>query len=463
VWVDHVEQNVNKTYEANKDAVFEKEQSTSFHGRFVRVIPTNWHDGICIKVQLKGCKVCSAPLGMDDGRITNSQIKTSPRSSTYRNSPRLNNVRYFIASITWFPFIQVDFGPSRKRITAIAAQGGHRSYNTWTYYVKYMDDGDDWFNYAENGVARIFEGGEDMDIVAKHYFSRNLTTRFIRVIPLTWSLDACIRIELYGCSVCEEALGIEEGLFNMTASSHKEPGYEPWRGRLRGSGIWRSRTNNAWEFLQVSFDHVMDITGIATEGHDATCGKTRRFYLYYSLDGLRFHQYIDPFVGDQVRGNEANDKAIFIKLGYVIRARHVRIRPISYTGNKCLRIELYGCPASGVRGVQSLGFEAGKIANCSLRASSTLNRFHKPSFGRLNTVIEGGAWCARVTNTSQYFQVDLHEVHKLTNIILQGKYSGSTEEQGWVTKFSVTYSNDGIVWNQHVEDGLKVSAISFTS
>jgi len=39
-----------------------------------------------------------------------------------------------------------------------------------------------------------------MDIVAKHYFSRNLTTRFIRVIPLTWSLDACIRIELYGCS-----------------------------------------------------------------------------------------------------------------------------------------------------------------------------------------------------------------------------------------------------------------------
>ena len=84
----------------------------------------------------------------------------------------------------------------------------------------------------------------------------------------------------------------------MTASSYKEPGYEPWRGRLRGSGIWRSRTNNAWEFLQVSFDHVMDITGIATEGHDATCGKTRRFYLYYSLDGLRFHQYIDPFVGD---------------------------------------------------------------------------------------------------------------------------------------------------------------------
>ena len=45
--------------------------------------------------------------------------------------------------------------------------------------------------------------------------------------------------------------------------------------------------------------------------------------------------------------------------------------------------------------------------------------------------------------------------------MLQGKYSGPPEEQGWVTKFSVTYSNDGIVWNQHVEEGLMVSGNSF--
>ena len=39
-----------------------------------------------------------------------------------------------------------------------------------------------------------------MDLVARHYFNRNLTTRIIRVVPLTWSFDASIRIELYGCS-----------------------------------------------------------------------------------------------------------------------------------------------------------------------------------------------------------------------------------------------------------------------
>lgn len=38
-----------------------------------------------------------------------------------------------------------------------------------------------------------------MDLIAKHYFNRNITTRFIRVMPLTWSYEADIRIELYGC------------------------------------------------------------------------------------------------------------------------------------------------------------------------------------------------------------------------------------------------------------------------
>ena len=39
-----------------------------------------------------------------------------------------------------------------------------------------------------------------MDLIAKHYFNQNITTRFTRVVPLTWSYDANIRIELYGCS-----------------------------------------------------------------------------------------------------------------------------------------------------------------------------------------------------------------------------------------------------------------------
>ena len=92
-----------------------------------------------------------------------------------------------------------------------------------------------------------------------------------------------------------------------------------------------------------------------------------------------------------------------------------------------------------------------------MKASSSLNKRYKPEYGRLNTLTEGGAWCARETNAKQYFQVDLIEVHKITNIVMQGKYSGPVEIQGWVTKFSVTYSYDGIAWIQHVEEGIGVS------
>lgn len=45
-----------QTYDGNTDAVFAKTQVTSFHARFVRVIPTQWHYGMCMKVELRGCK-----------------------------------------------------------------------------------------------------------------------------------------------------------------------------------------------------------------------------------------------------------------------------------------------------------------------------------------------------------------------------------------------------------------------
>lgn len=98
--------------------------------------------------------------------------------------------------------------------------------------------------------------------------------------------------------VCEDALGLERGLYNVTASTYKKPGYEPWRGRLNHAGIWRPSDNNRYHFLQVSFDHVMAITGIAIQGDEASCGRVRRFFLYYGLDGRRFETYVDPIYGN---------------------------------------------------------------------------------------------------------------------------------------------------------------------
>lgn len=124
--------------------------------------------------------------------------------------------------------------------------------------------------------------------------------------PLNWvfsSISWC-QIQLHSdkmskCSafplVCEDALGIERGFFNVSASTYLGPGYEPSRGRLNhDAGIWRPLLNKNHEFLQFNFDHVMAITGLAIQGDYASCGRVTRFYLHYGLDGKRFETYVDP-------------------------------------------------------------------------------------------------------------------------------------------------------------------------
>ena len=103
--------------------------------------------------------------------------------------------------------------------------------------------------------------------------------------------------------VCEYALGIEKGFFNVSASTYFGPGHEPWRGRLNhDAGIWRPLLNKNHEFLQFSFDDVMAITGIAIQGDSASCGRVKRFYMHYSLDGKHFKTYVDP-VDKEVSNN----------------------------------------------------------------------------------------------------------------------------------------------------------------
>ena len=104
--------------------------------------------------------VCSAPLGMenkDSGEISNSQIQTAPASSGSHDNPRLRHSYAYISEYHWTPFIQVDLGPASKLLTAVAVQGRAYGHNTWSFYMKYSEDGSEWYNYTENGVTRVSE------------------------------------------------------------------------------------------------------------------------------------------------------------------------------------------------------------------------------------------------------------------------------------------------------------------
>ena len=71
------------------------------------------------------------------------------------SNARLNNKYAFVSGVASQPFVQVDLGPARKQVTAVAVQRRDRGRVPWTFYVKHMRDLPQWSNYAENGVVRV--------------------------------------------------------------------------------------------------------------------------------------------------------------------------------------------------------------------------------------------------------------------------------------------------------------------
>ena len=81
-------------------------------------------------------------------------------------------------------------------------------------------------------------------------------------------------------------------------------------------------------------------------------------------------------------------------------------------------------------------------ASSTYRAPFTL---FNPWFGRAFAHEEPpseGAWCAGINRPGEWLQVDLGRDFTVTAVATQGR-AGYDE---WVTRFSLEFSRDGIVW-----------------
>jgi len=105
---------------------------------------------------------CQAPLGMEDGRITDAQITATGSHQSPGCSPqyaRLNTAGSYLLfpSYAWCPkttsdmeHLQVDFG-SVKTVTKVATQG--RNYNSQyvkTFSLSFSNDSTTWIDYKVN-------------------------------------------------------------------------------------------------------------------------------------------------------------------------------------------------------------------------------------------------------------------------------------------------------------------------
>ena len=100
----------------------------------------------------------------------------------------------------------------------------------------------------------------------------------------------------------------------------------------------------------------------------------------------------------------------------------------------------------------ALGVESGAISDGQMSASSQLDENYAASQGRLYVeAVSGksGSWSAKVSNVSQWLQVDLGNPHtKVTALATQGR----NNYPQWVTKYKVQYSGDGDNFQHFMEE-----------
>ena len=101
--------------------------------------------------------------------------------------------------------------------------------------------------------------------------------------------------------------------------------------------------------------------------------------------------------------------------------------------------------------------ESGAISDAQISASSHYTRYGLADYSakkaRLNSRHSwrnGGCWAAATNDLHQWLQVDLGDYTKVTRVATEGsEYFLS----GWVTKFKIRYSSDGVIWQFYKEPG----------
>ena len=100
-----------------------------------------------------------------------------------------------------------------------------------------------------------------------------------------------------------------------------------------------------------------------------------------------------------------------------------------------------------------LGLENGHVPDAAFSASSSHQAKYAPARARLN--IQGnskgyGAWCAKTNDGKQWLQIAFGELVRVTKVATQGQQ----DNNHWVTKFTLSYSVDGIHWAEYKENSV---------
>ncbi|XP_031556472.1 CUB and sushi domain-containing protein 1-like, partial [Actinia tenebrosa] len=153
------------------------------------------------------CMECASALGMEDGKIPDSNIRASSTRWIYHAKyGRLNGRYAWCSGVGRDPYLQIDFGKP-YRITGLATQGSAYN-NRWVenYTVTSNLAGSSFNIYREDNRDKIFIGNRDKGSVVKNKLSNPVIARRLRIYPkkqggFSYFNPACVRVEIYGCDL----------------------------------------------------------------------------------------------------------------------------------------------------------------------------------------------------------------------------------------------------------------------
>ena len=85
--------------------------------------------------------------------------------------------------------------------------------------------------------------------------------------------------------------------------------------------------------------------------------------------------------------------------------------------------------------------DVSKVSDNNITASSVYNAATPANSGRLNYAA-GSSWCASLSDSIPYLQVDLGSVYIICAVATQG----NSRADQWVKTYQVQYSTDGSNW-----------------
>ena len=421
----------------NGDLVVSRELVAPPLARFVQIRPKSFFNAPSMRVELL-TEDPGALAGLETGDIANEQVTSS---SARRDRYGPHAARLF-REACWMParedrepFFQVDL-KEFKLVTGLLTQGNSRSPDWVTaYQFETSLDGKAWAKYLErDGKVKTFRGNSDQESVVSQLLEDPVVARMVRFRPLAWHKRPALRAELTVQSI-GQPLGLRTRELpddQMHASSERDAAHSASQCRLdNAKGAWMPAEINSYQHVELDLKQPRVVSCIMIQGSPSGPEAVNSFTVDVSYDGRSWISYKEHGIVKNFAVVADGGTTWAFALNTHL-CRFVQIRPTSWpAAGIALRAELYGRDVGSAAGMQDH-----KIADAQISSSSDRGLLCAAAAGRLGSEAKGGAWSPQVSNSAQYFQIDLTTPQLVTGVLTQG--CAFADE--WVTAYSLEYS-----------------------